>query len=252
MTTTGESAGRSATVQSGEANKVVPWYELVHQDVVPLAELPPRGPPLHAAQDRDPDRALHHPRVARAREGAPLAQGVAVRLPRGAPARRRELHHLRHRRDSYRRRPVARRDQGVRERLPAPRSHAEGLRRPLPASSAAASTASPGVSTARCASRPQLGEFPRVEPDSADWQLPEAKVGTWGGFVFINPDPDAGPARGLPRRPARALRALGLRAPLPRGPRRQDAALQLEDRPGGVRRGSPPGCDAPAGVALRR
>jgi phenylpropionate dioxygenase-like ring-hydroxylating dioxygenase large terminal subunit len=28
--------------------------------------------------------------------------------------------------------------------------------------------------------------------DNADFSLPEAKVGTWGGFVFINPDPDAG------------------------------------------------------------
>ncbi|HVZ18069.1 MAG TPA: aromatic ring-hydroxylating dioxygenase subunit alpha, partial [Terriglobales bacterium] len=26
-----------------------------------------------------------------------------------------------------------------------------------------------------------------------DWQLPEVKVGTWGGFVFINPDPNAEP-----------------------------------------------------------
>ncbi|MEM9034686.1 MAG: aromatic ring-hydroxylating dioxygenase subunit alpha [Actinomycetota bacterium] len=34
-------------------------------------------------------------------------------------------------------------------------------------------------------------DFPQVEPD--DWHLPEAKVGTWAGFVFINPDPDAEP-----------------------------------------------------------
>jgi len=40
---------------------------------------------------------------------------------------------------------------------------------------------------------PALGEFPSVELDSPEWQLPEAKVGTWGGFVFINPDPDAEP-----------------------------------------------------------
>jgi phenylpropionate dioxygenase-like ring-hydroxylating dioxygenase large terminal subunit len=33
-------------------------------------------------------------------------------------------------------------------------------------------------------------DFPHVRAD--EWGLPEAKVGTWGGFVFINPDPDAG------------------------------------------------------------
>ena len=31
-------------------------------------------------------------------------------------------------------------------------------------------------------------DFPRLEPD--EWALPEVKVGTWGGFVFINMDPD--------------------------------------------------------------
>lgn len=34
-------------------------------------------------------------------------------------------------------------------------------------------------------------DFPQVEPARAC--LPEAKVGRWGGFVFINPDPDAEP-----------------------------------------------------------
>jgi nitrite reductase/ring-hydroxylating ferredoxin subunit len=31
-------------------------------------------------------------------------------------------------------------------------------------------------------------DFPRVVPD--EWSLPEVKVGFWGGFVFINMDPD--------------------------------------------------------------
>ena len=31
-------------------------------------------------------------------------------------------------------------------------------------------------------------DFPHIRP--AEWRLPEAKVGTWGGFVFINPDAD--------------------------------------------------------------
>jgi phenylpropionate dioxygenase-like ring-hydroxylating dioxygenase large terminal subunit len=40
---------------------------------------------------------------------------------------------------------------------------------------------------------PAPEEFPDIEADRDAWRLPEAKVGTWGGFVFINPDPDAGP-----------------------------------------------------------
>jgi len=36
-------------------------------------------------------------------------------------------------------------------------------------------------------------DFPHIEP--SEWSLPEAKVGTRGGFVFINPDPDAQPLR---------------------------------------------------------
>lgn len=31
--------------------------------------------------------------------------------------------------------------------------------------------------------------------DLERWRLPEAQVDTWGGFVFINPDPTAGPLR---------------------------------------------------------
>ncbi len=34
-------------------------------------------------------------------------------------------------------------------------------------------------------------DFPGVREDAA--QLPPAKIGTWGGYVFINPDPDASP-----------------------------------------------------------
>lgn len=33
-------------------------------------------------------------------------------------------------------------------------------------------------------------DFPQVDET---WRLPEVQVGTWGGFVFINPDPEAGP-----------------------------------------------------------
>ena len=38
---------------------------------------------------------------------------------------------------------------------------------------------------------PARWDFDHV--DDADFSLPEAKVGTWGGFVFINPDPQAAP-----------------------------------------------------------
>jgi len=38
---------------------------------------------------------------------------------------------------------------------------------------------------------PARWDFDHV--DDTGFALPEAKVGTWGGFVFINPDPDAAP-----------------------------------------------------------
>lgn len=34
-------------------------------------------------------------------------------------------------------------------------------------------------------------DFPHVRDEA--FRLPEARVGTWGGFVFVNPDPDAAP-----------------------------------------------------------
>jgi phenylpropionate dioxygenase-like ring-hydroxylating dioxygenase large terminal subunit len=41
------------------------------------------------------------------------------------------------------------------------------------------------------ASVPASWDFPHVNFE--EWELPQVKVGTWAGFVFINPDPDAGP-----------------------------------------------------------
>ncbi|MBN3788503.1 aromatic ring-hydroxylating dioxygenase subunit alpha [Burkholderia sp. Ac-20353] len=38
---------------------------------------------------------------------------------------------------------------------------------------------------------PSRWDFPQISDD--EYRLPEAKVGTWGGFVFINPDPNAAP-----------------------------------------------------------
>lgn len=38
---------------------------------------------------------------------------------------------------------------------------------------------------------PAQWDFPHVEPEK--FRLPQARVGTWGGFVFVNLDPDAPP-----------------------------------------------------------
>lgn len=38
---------------------------------------------------------------------------------------------------------------------------------------------------------PAPSEFPEIEADPEAWRLPQAQVGLWAGFVFINPDPDA-------------------------------------------------------------
>ena len=40
---------------------------------------------------------------------------------------------------------------------------------------------------------PAAWDFPHVDQRPDDFRLPECKVGTWAGFVFINPDPTAGP-----------------------------------------------------------
>ena len=42
---------------------------------------------------------------------------------------------------------------------------------------------------------PARWDFPHI--DARQWSLPEAKVDTWAGFVFINPDPNAGPLADL-------------------------------------------------------
>ena len=43
------------------------------------------------------------------------------------------------------------------------------------------------------ASVPAAWDFPHVDQRPDDFHLPECKVGTWAGFVFINPDRDAQP-----------------------------------------------------------
>jgi phenylpropionate dioxygenase-like ring-hydroxylating dioxygenase large terminal subunit len=38
---------------------------------------------------------------------------------------------------------------------------------------------------------PSAWDFPHVTP--GEWELPRLRVGLWGGFVFVNPDPDCEP-----------------------------------------------------------
>ena len=45
----------------------------------------------------------------------------------------------------------------------------------------------------RLAHVPAAWDFPHVDQRPDDFNLPEVQVGTWAGFVFINPDPDAEP-----------------------------------------------------------
>ena len=166
--------------------------------------------------------------------------GLAVRLPRGAHPAGRRPHRLRHRRLLLRHRPLGpRHDQGVPQRLPPPGPPTEAVRRqvlgdPLPV---------PRLRLAprrRLEARPAHWDLPHVR---RPFSLPEVKVGTWEGFVFINPDPDAepleefvkelpptstagtsGPLRPGPRHP----RSSG---PTGRSPRRRSASRSMSTPP---------------------
>ncbi len=45
----------------------------------------------------------------------------------------------------------------------------------------------------RLADVPAAWDFPHLDQRPDDFQLPECAVGTWAGFVFVNPDPDCAP-----------------------------------------------------------
>ena len=66
---------------------------------------------------------------------------------------------------------------------------------------------------------PARWDFPHV--DARAWSLPEAKVDTWAGFVFINPDPEAGPLADVSAT-CPSTSALEPRGSLRPGPRGQD------------------------------
>ena len=54
---------------------------------------------------------------------------------------------------------------------------------------------------------PARWDFGQIRDD--EFSLPECGVGTWAGFVMINPDPGAEPLAGLPRRDRGAVRGVG-------------------------------------------
>ena len=107
-------------------------------------------------------------------------------------AARRQLRAVRDRQHVVHRHPRRpRRDQGVLQRLPAPRPRPEGPRRsllgvplPVPRLDLGARRRSAGRSRRAGTSSTSI---------ATSSPSPRRKVDTWGGFVFINPDPEAGP-----------------------------------------------------------
>ena len=116
-----------------------------------------------------------------------------------------------------------------------------GRRRP---GCVARSTGSPGTSTAASARCRARGTSRTSIPATS--ACPQAQVGTWGGFVFVNLDPDGRAARRVPRRSPVALRRVAARGPLPLRARGTDHAVQLEGGARGVHRGVPHGGGPPA------
>ena len=169
------------------------WYDLVLDDEVPLAEPVRERVPVPAEEQQSAGAPLHQPRVAPARARAPVAQGVADGLPGRAHPRGRQLPRLR----DCRATPTSWCAPATASRPTSTPACTAGARSrtttAAAASSAAASTASPGGWTARCATRPRRPSSPRSRPTATRGGLPEARVGLWGGFVFISPDPNGVP-----------------------------------------------------------
>ena len=194
-------------------------------------------------------RALLRPRVLRAREGAPLAAGVADGVPAGGDPGAGRLRRVRDLRPIDPRRPPARPSRSRRSTTRAGTGRRSCARVPvaLPAArSSARSTAGGGTSTAptRSCTAPRGSRPSACDPD--DLRLQECMVDTWGACVWINMDPDA--------RPLREALSPGAAAPR-RGRRREHARVvvegddrqrQLEDGPGGVPRGLPRDGNPPA------
>jgi nitrite reductase/ring-hydroxylating ferredoxin subunit len=82
-------------------------------------------------------------------------------------------------------------------------------------------------------------DFPHV--DRAEWDLPAVQVGTWQGFVFVNPDPGRRAAGVVRRRSRGPLRQVAARPAAQVGARGEGLPGQLEGRAGGVHGGLPRG-----------
>ena len=97
---------------------------------------------------------------------------------------------------------------------------------------------------------PSAWDFPHV--DEATFCLPQAQVGTWGGFVFVNVDPAAPPLEDYLEDLPEHFASVAPRRALPHRPRGPDDAVQLEGRARGLHRGVPHDGRPPAAAAHRR
>ncbi len=95
---------------------------------------------------------------------------------------------------------------------------------------------------------PSAWDFPQVR--AGELRLPEVRVGTWGGFVFLNPDSDCGSLEDVPRRSRPVLRALAARrTATPASHVSKVIRTQLEGRPGGLHGVLPRHHDPPPAAA---
>ena len=118
-------------------------------------------------------------------------------------------------------------------------------------SSSAASTAGATTWTAKCTHVPDKEDWKGALTDERT-RLGEVKVDTWGGWIWINMDPDCEPLARLSRARrdhARSVRAAEHALPLAQVGRLR---LQLEGRDGGVQRDLPRPDDAPGVQQVRR
>ena len=199
-----------------------------------------------------PGRSLHLPGVLRPRDGAALAPGVAGGLPGGGDPEPGRLPGVHDRRPVDPRRPERSTDtitaffnacahRGT--RLASGHRELRHRRDPLPLPRLAVE---PRRGDQRGGRPPRL---PAALTDD-DVRLGEVQVGRWGGFVFVNMDPNCESFDVVPRRHTRAVRLLPLRGPaLPLVPDHR-LRLQLEDRRGRLQRGLPPPGTAPPDADL--
>ena len=129
------------------------------------------------------------PAILAARDGADLPLLMAVRRPPRRAAGPGQLLRLEHRpgadRDHPRRRRRAAR---LRQRLPPPRRDRRDRRTAPRARSSARTTRGPTASTAALRAAPRGERGSRASTPAAMGLVP-VSVGTWGPFVFANPDP---------------------------------------------------------------